>query len=303
MGLLKIILPMFFFASFALADIPKDELIYNHKIDGSEPIYSPTFLSANKITNIGGDEPLISININGDIRAYPLRILIWHEVVNDVVGGIPVAITYDPLTNTSVVFKREVDGKALKFGSLGIVHKSGNLLYDHETNSWWQQFTGEAISGKLKGKKLESLPLRIESFISFKERQPDSKILIPSDEFARDYGLSPYPGYDSFFPFMYKDYHRKSNFDPMSYMIMVGKKVFPLEMIMVARKVEVDNYVIKWQPEQNSVLSAKAIFYASDIGMVTVQKRTNNGLEDVAYKVTFVFAVETFCPECVWYYK
>jgi hypothetical protein len=81
---------------------------------------------------------------NGDARAYPLRILIWHEIVNDTVGGVPVVVTYCPLCNTSLVFRRELDGRTLDFGTTGKLRNSDLVMYDRQTESWWQQFTGEA---------------------------------------------------------------------------------------------------------------------------------------------------------------
>ena len=125
-------------------------------------------------------EPVISISINGEARAYPVAILLWHEIVNDDLGGVPVAVTFSPLTNSSRVFRREVAGQVTTFGTSGLHRHTGQVFYDRLTQSWWQQILGEAVFGASTGQKLEALPARIEGLGQFAARHPDGEVLVPN---------------------------------------------------------------------------------------------------------------------------
>ncbi|MEQ8193857.1 MAG: DUF3179 domain-containing (seleno)protein, partial [Rhodospirillales bacterium] len=126
--------------------------------DGIPSIDRPRFTPLGNAGNLAPTEPVIGLIVNGDARAYPLRILMWHEIVNDEVGGVPVAVTYCPLCNSAIVFKRTVQNRVLSFGTTGLLRHSDLVMYDRQTESWWQQFTGDAIVGKLTGQELQMLP-------------------------------------------------------------------------------------------------------------------------------------------------
>ena len=120
-------------------------------------------------------------------------------------GGTPVTITYCPLCNSAIVFDRRVPPHVLDFGTTGKLRNSDLVMYDRQTESWWQQFTGEAIVGTLAGAELKLVPARLESFAQFKTRHPAGKVLIPNDPGLRDYGRNPYVGYDmAAAPFLYR---------------------------------------------------------------------------------------------------
>lgn len=121
---------------------------------------------------IGLKEPVLSIGINGDFRAYPLRILLWHEIVNDTVGGVPILVSYCPLCNSGVIFDRRVDGEVLRFGNTGRIRHFDMVMYDHNPESRWQQFLGEAIVGDMTGTRMKALPARLESLKNFIARAP-----------------------------------------------------------------------------------------------------------------------------------
>jgi hypothetical protein len=146
---------------------------------------------------LGDTEPVIALSIGDDARAYPLRVLIWHHIENDSVGGTPVVVTYCPLCNAALVFERVVDGRVLDFGTTGKLRNSDLVMYDRQTESWWQQFTGEAIVGAMTGRHLRLMPSRLESFDRFRQRFPQGKVLIPNNPNARNYGRNPYVGYDA----------------------------------------------------------------------------------------------------------
>jgi Protein of unknown function (DUF3179) len=165
--------------------------------DGIPPIDDPKFVSPKDADKWLIDrEPVLVVELPGEARAYPVQILIWHEIVNDELGGRPIAVTYCPLCNSSVVFDRRVDGRELTFGTTGNLRKSDLVMWDRQTESWWQQLTADAVVGKLAGKRLAVLPSQTLSWADFKRLYPDGEVLSRDTGFVRDYGRNPYEGYD-----------------------------------------------------------------------------------------------------------
>ena len=183
---------------FSLHTVPYDEITSGGPArDGIPPIDRPVFATPEDVEEwLGEAEPVISFEINGDARAYPLQILVWHEIVNDLVGDVPVAVTFCPLCNTAIVFDRTLDGVVHDFGTSGKLRNSDLVMWDRQTESWWQQFTGEAIVGELAGKELTVLPASIISFADFRAARPDGRVLSRDTGFRRAYGQNPYAGYD-----------------------------------------------------------------------------------------------------------
>ena len=165
--------------------------------DGIPPIDAPRFWTIEEAEPVMNDiEPVVTFKINGEAKAYPLAILTWHEVVNDVVGGEPVTVTFCPLCNSALAFKRTLEGRVFDFGVSGNLRNSDLIMWDRQTQTWWQQFTGEAIIGELAGHKLPFIPASIISWVDFKEANPDSLVLSRNTGFDRPYGSNPYSGYD-----------------------------------------------------------------------------------------------------------
>ncbi|MFQ5410431.1 MAG: DUF3179 domain-containing (seleno)protein, partial [Anaerolineales bacterium] len=174
--------------------------------DGIPALDDPQFVSiADADAWLADVEPVISFEHEGDVRAYPLQILIWHEIVNDTVGGLPVSVTFCPLCNATIVFDRTVDGTVLDFGTSGNLRNSDLIMYDRQTQSWWQQFTGESIVGAYNGTRLTFLPAGIVSWADFKAEHPDGQVLSQDTGYGRSYGSNPYAGYDRIDsrPFLY----------------------------------------------------------------------------------------------------
>lgn len=142
-------------------------------------------------------EPVLALELDGDARAYPLQVLVWHEIVNDTVGGVPAVITYCPLCNSGLAFERRADGRILDFGVSGNLRRANLIMYDRQTESWWQQFTGEAIVGAMTGAQLRLLPVHLVSYGDFKARFPQGRVLFPDTGYERPYGETPYVTYDS----------------------------------------------------------------------------------------------------------
>jgi hypothetical protein len=266
--------------------------------DGIPSIDDPTFAPVDEIDAIGAQEPVMSVVINGDARAYPLRVLTWHEIVNDTVGGVPVAVTYCPLCNSGIVFDRTVDGQVLDFGTTGRLRNSDLVMYDRQTETWWQQFLGEGIIGAQTGVRLTMIPARLESWQLFADRHPDGQVLVPDQAAGRAYGRNPYVGYDSSArPFLYRgDYDGPGA--PLSRVVSVGDQAWLLSLIREEGTIEADDLVLTWTEGQNSALDSSRIDQGRDVGNVTVQRREADGtLVDIAYDVPFAFAFAAFYPD------
>ena len=176
--------------------------------DGIPPIDQPKFIENQLAAQwLKPNDPVIALEINGDARAYPLQILTWHEIVNDVVGEIPVTITFCPLCNSAIVFKRNHQGITYDFGTSGLLRHSDLVMYDRQTESLWQQFTGEAIVGVMTGEQLMMIPSGLIGFEQFQAAYPAGKILSKETGYSREYGRNPYPGYDDIRnnPFLFRD--------------------------------------------------------------------------------------------------
>ena len=159
--------------------------------DQIPPVTDPKYIQAADDKDLGPMEPVISVIINGDARAYPLRILLWHEIVNETIGGVPVLVSYCPLCNSGVVFDRRLGGRILNFGNTGRIRHFDMVMYDKETESWWQQFLGEAMIGALTGQQMKLIPARLESLAKFIARAPNGKLLVPNDPKARSMERRP----------------------------------------------------------------------------------------------------------------
>ena len=264
--------------------------------DGIPAIDRPSFVSVTGVRNLEPNEPVISVQLGNEARAYPLRIMIWHEIVNDVVGGTPIAVTWCPLCNSSVVFDRRVDGRTLSFGTTGKLRNSDLVMYDRETESWWQQFGGDCVVGALLGQRLKFLPARVESIERFRARFPMGQVLVAPDPEARPYGKNPYVGYDrAERPFLYRG-SLPEEVPPLARVVSVGEEAWSLDLLKERRRIEAGDLVITWEAGQNSALDTAAIDAGQDIGNVIVQRRTNSGLEDTVYDVSFAFAFHAFHP-------
>ncbi len=166
--------------------------------DGIPPIDNPKFTDfAEAVQFVAGREPVVALRVNGETRAYPLQILTYHEIVNDVIGGRPVAVTFCPLCNSSVVFDRQVFGSVLRFGVSGNLRNSDLIMWDDVTETWWQQLTGEGLVGHLAGITLDFVPSQLISFDEFKAAFRDGRVLSQDTGFSRPYGRNPYGGYDT----------------------------------------------------------------------------------------------------------
>ena len=267
--------------------------------DGIPSIDRPKFSPVAEIKNLTETEPVIGLEIKGDARAYPLRVMTWHEIVTETVGGQPVSVTYGPLCNAAIVFDRTVSGRVLDFGTTGKLRKSDLVMYDRQTESWWQQFTGEAIVGDMLGQSLDIVPARLESFADFKARHPNGQVLIPNNPEFRDYGRNPYAGYDKLArPFLYAG-PMPEGIAPMARVVVIKPESGPIAIALTAlrekKSVEIEGIRLSWKPGQVSALDDAEIPKGRDVGTVSATRASSGKPgELIAYDVTFAFVFHAF---------
>jgi len=166
--------------------------------DGIPAINQPDFISADQADYLEPGDRILGVALNGVAKAYPVRILNWHEIVNDHIGEQAFAVTFCPLCGTGVVFdSRMLNGKVARFGVSGLLYNSDVLLYDRETESLWSQILTKAVTGPMKGQSLKMIPVRHTSWGDWKSRYPDTQVLSTKTGFFRDYNRNPYEGYDT----------------------------------------------------------------------------------------------------------
>jgi Protein of unknown function (DUF3179) len=161
-------------------------------VDGIPSLDNPKLIAASEAEYLQDSDPVFGVSINGDVRAYPLRIMGWHEMFNETIGGVPVALAYCTLCSAGILFETHVEGRKqpLVFGSSGFLYRSNKLMFDRETDSLWNQFTGEPVSGPLmnSGIKLKIRPVTITTWKAWRKANPDTKVLSLDTGFKRDYG-------------------------------------------------------------------------------------------------------------------
>ncbi len=265
--------------------------------DGIPPIDDPTFIPVSEADHLNPLDPVMSFTHNGETRAYPLRVMTFHEIVNDVVGGEPVAVTYCPLCNAAIVFDRNVGGEILDFGTTGKLRKSDLVMYDRQTDSWWQQFSGESITGSYAGTELTMLPSQLLSFERFAEAHPDAVVLQDPTRFRRPYGMNPYRGYDTLAePFLYNGPF-PDGIAPLQRVVLVrhDSGTFAVSTAKLAEDgvFEEAGIEVSFEAGQASALDTQVIAQGRDVGNITV---TMDG-EPVVHDVTFAFVVHAFEPD------
>ena len=190
--------------------------------DGIPSVDSPAFLAPGQVGWLADREPVLVVASGGEARIYPLQILTYHEIVNDEVGGVPLVVTYCPLCNTGIVFRREVDGRLLDFGTTGRLRYSNLLMYDRQTESWWQQATGEALVGEHAGARLRLHPVLMLPYRVAVERFPEALVLSRDTGYSRPYGTNPYSGYDTLArPFLYQGPAVGADYAPLTRVVPV----------------------------------------------------------------------------------
>ena len=183
---------------FPVSLVPRDQIVSGGPPpDGIPPIDDPAFAPAATIDWLADDEAVMVLQVADAVRVYPVQIMIWHEIVNDVVAGVPVAVTYCPLCNSAVAFDRRVEGRTLDFGTSGALYQSALVMYDRQTESLWTHFDGRAVVGTLAGAQLTQFPVTTVAWRDARRVHPDASVLTRDTGVTRPYGENPYGAYDS----------------------------------------------------------------------------------------------------------
>lgn len=245
--------------------------------DGIPALDAPRFVSvAEADAWLQAREPVVLVAAGGVTRAYPLQILTWHEIVNDVVGGVPLTVTFCPLCNTAIAFERTVAGQVLDFGATGRLRYSNLIMYDRQTETWWQQATGEAIVGALTGAQLTLHPAAIVAWADFKAAAPAGEVLSRETGFDRAYGVNPYTGYDAIDnrPWLYQGPETPGRLPPMARVLTLvlngAAAAYPYDVLKQWRavndKVGGVDVAVFWQPGAASALDAAALAEGREVG-------------------------------------
>ncbi len=285
-----------FSTDFGKHSVPYSEILSGGPPkDGIPAIDDPQFVSVEEADEwLEPQEPVVLVQVGEEARAYPIQILMWHEIVNDAVGGVPVTVTFCPLCNTGVAFERTFEGQVLDFGTTGRLRFSNLVMYDRQTESWWQQATGEGIAGEFSGRQLTFVPASMISWADFKAAYPDGTVLSRETGYSRNYGRNPYTGYGDVnrSPFLHDGPETPGTLRPMARVVTVdlnGEAVgYPYEVL---QEVQVVNdrvggvpIVVLWAPGTASALDAGSVAGGEDVGAATTFSRELEG-----QTLTFVF--------------
>jgi len=248
--------------------------------DGIPAVNDPDFIPPKKASRwLADNEPVILVEHNGEARAYPLQILIWHEMANDRIGDLPIVVTFCPLCNSSLVFDRRIDGEVHEFGVSGMLRNSDLVMYDRKTDSLWQQLTGEAIVGDYTGKRLKVVTSQVVPFEDFRKQFPDGKVLSRNTGHNRPYGKTPYAGYEgkrgTIFPVKLEAQVPVHPKERLVTLTGNGKSMaFPFSYLrkrqVAEDKIGGEPFVIFYEERGVSALDSERISKSKDIGSVGV---------------------------------
>ncbi len=254
--------------------------------DGIPPIDQPQYTSIAEADEwLEDQEPVLVLEIDGTARAYPIQILTFHEIVNDVLAGQPVLVTYCPLCNSGLAFDPTIRGETLDFGTSGRLFQSNLIMYDRQTQSLWSQFTGQAVTGPLIEEELERLPLGLVAWQDFIAAHPDGDVLSRDTGHSRDYGTNPYVGYDSSAdPFLFSG-PTDDTLPQMARVVATGgaedPTAVPLDALRSELAINTDiagqPVVAWWTPGTSSALDSRAIAEGTDVGATGVFVRVVDG--------------------------
>ena len=257
-------------------EIRLEEIVWGGVVkDGIPALTNPRLIPADDATYLENGDLVFGIAINGDVRAYPLRILDWHEMFNDVVGGVPVSLAYCTLCGSGILFETAVAGrgKPFVFGSSGFLYRSNKLMYDQDTHSLWNQFTGRPVVGSLTGSgiELKTRPVVITTWADWKAQHASTRVLALETGYRRDY--QPGAAYHAYFSspeLMFPTETRNNRLAPKDYVFAlrssVIEKAWPLALFEGGAVVN----------DQAGVLSLVLI---GDAATRTVRAYRSDGLE------------------------
>ena len=255
--------------------------------DSIPALEDPDFEPAADVDWLPDAEPVLTLDINGDARAYPLRVMTWHELVNGTVGGVPATVSYCPLCNSAVAYDRRVGERILDFGTSGALFNSSLVMYDRQTESLWSHYTGEAVVGHLTGARLDLIPVQTVSFEAFLASHPDGLVLAQDTGHRRQYGQNPYTFYDSSDqPFLFGGPF-DDRLEPITRVVALRGAgegaVIPYGVLAERRVVPFTfggrELVALYEPGLASALDSSTIAEGRDVGATGVFVRSRDGRE------------------------
>lgn len=283
--------PVNFYKDFR-TDFGRSAVYYGSIIPGGAPregipaLSLPHFTSVERASEWMDDrEAVLLLRYDKNVRVYPVQILMWHEVVNDRIGDVPVGVSYAPLSNTAIAFLREGFDEVLSFGTTGLLRFSNPVMYDRETESWWQQATGKGIVGEYAGEQLELLPVSLLPWKEIEDHYGDAYVMSRLTGYEWPYGQNAYEGYDrSDEPFLYVgpdlDAEVNTEFSLMERVIAVGAegaesseggvKAYSYgqlrEQRVISDSLNGRRFVLFWQPGTSSPVDSLAVAAGRDVG-------------------------------------
>ncbi len=256
--------------------------------DGIPAIMKTKFVDSKKALFLKAEDRILGFSYNGEAKAYPIKILNWHEIVNDIVGGKPVLITYCPLCGTGMAFDPLVDGKLHTFGVSGLLYKSDVLMYDHQTESLWSQIKQEAVTGDLIGVRLTLLPMIHTNWESWKKEHPKTLVLSTDTGFKRDYTRDPYESYAMTSQLMFPAGDTDGRFHPKAFVLGIvldgTAKAYPFSELEQSPSSFIDS------------IGSRQVTVQYDQGSKTARIRDKNG-DDTPSVVAYWFAWAAFYPK------
>jgi len=269
--------------------VPRAEILHGGPPrDGIPAIDHPRFVKPNEADFLREVDRVLSVTIEKETRAYPLRILAWHEIVNDEIGRRAIVVTYCPLCGTAMLFDRTVAGKTLSFGVSGLLYQSDVLMYDRETNSLWSQVAMKAISGLMADSELRLLPSEHTTWAAWRDAHPNGLVLSTDTGFARDYGHDAYADYarsgETMFPVRWTRTELGKKEWGLGVIVNGKAKAYPLELVKKSAPIEdkIDNERIR-------------IGYDTAASKPDVA-RAENG-EPIPFTMIYWFAWQAFYPK------
>jgi hypothetical protein len=273
---------------FSESSVPVDDIVSGGMgKDEIVPIDTPYFHTVDEARVwLDARSPVIALTIDDKTRAYPLEILLRHEVVNDRINDTYFAVTFCPLCNSAIVYNREVNGQILRLGVTGNLYNSGFLMWDNQTESWWQQFTGKAIVGEMTGEQLTMIPAQVVGFGTFADRFPQGRILAGDESRPRlNYGSNPYVGYDTSRSPLLNNSSIDTRLSPTQRVLAADINGMPVAYAFdYLQREQVINdavgntpVVVFWQPGATSALDAPRVAQSRDVGQAALYGRTVDG--------------------------
>jgi hypothetical protein len=271
------------------ATIPRDELVAGGPPrDGIPAIDRPQFVKPSEANFLRDEDRVLSVKIDNEVRAYPLRILNWHEIVNDQIGDHAIAVTYCPLAGAGIVFDRRVNGRKSPFGVSGLLYQSDLVMYDRDTESLWPQLAMKTISGPMVGTQLRLLPSEDMKWAAWREAHPDGKVLSTATGHSRDYVRDAYADYARSSETMFPVRWTRSELGKKDWVVGVivngQAKAYPIELLKKNAPIE-------------DKIGNEQIRISYDAGASKTEVTRSANSEMIPFTIAYWFAWQAFYPK------